>query len=43
MLYKDNGHTRIDYFIDVDWIGLKIDRKFTTSCYVFVGRNIVFC
>ena len=40
-LYSNNGHNRIECFMDADWVGSKEDRRSTTSYCVFVGGNLV--
>ena len=37
ILYKKHGHTRIEYFLDVNWAGSKEDGRSTSGYCVFVG------
>lgn len=41
ILYSNNGHSRIEYFVDVDWVGSKIDRRSTTGYCVFFGGKLI--
>ena len=41
ILYSNNGHNKIECFIDADWVGLKEDRRSTSGYCVFVGENLV--
>ncbi|WMV41466.1 hypothetical protein MTR67_034851 [Solanum verrucosum] len=41
IVYRNNGHTRIECFANADWAGSKIDRRSTTGYCVFVGGNLV--
>ncbi|XP_070052697.1 uncharacterized mitochondrial protein AtMg00810-like [Nicotiana tomentosiformis] len=41
ILYSNYSHSRIDCFVDADWVGSKIDRRSTTGYCVFVGGNLV--
>ena len=41
ILYKKHGHTRIECFFDVDWVGSKEDRRSISGyCVFFVGNLI---
>ena len=41
ILYKKHGHTRIECFSDVDWVGSKKDRRSTSGYCVFFGGNLI--
>lgn len=41
ILFSKNEHTHIEYFADIDWTVSKIDKRSTTSYYVFVGGNLI--
>lgn len=41
ILMRNNNHTRIMGFLDVDWAGSAYDRKSTTRYCTFVGGNLV--
>lgn len=38
-LYIDYSHIRIKYFLDVDWLSTKEERKSTLGYCVFVGGS----
>ncbi|XP_058006663.1 uncharacterized mitochondrial protein AtMg00810-like [Hevea brasiliensis] len=42
LLYSNHGHLNIEYFLDADLVGSKINRKSITGYYIFVGGNLVF-
>uniref|UniRef100_A0A3Q7I282 Mitochondrial protein n=1 Tax=Solanum lycopersicum TaxID=4081 RepID=A0A3Q7I282_SOLLC len=41
ILYRNHGHSHIEYFADANSAGSKIDRRSSTSYCVFVGGNLV--
>ena len=41
ILYKKHGHTRIECFSDVDWVGYKEDRRSILRYCVFFGGNMI--
>ncbi|XP_022862515.1 uncharacterized protein LOC111382708, partial [Olea europaea var. sylvestris] len=41
LLYKPNGHIRIEGFVDADWAESRIDRRSTTGFCTFLGGNLV--
>ena len=41
ILYKKDGHTRIECFSDPDWAGSKKDRRSTSVYCVFFGGNLI--
>ncbi|KAI5355558.1 hypothetical protein L3X38_008453 [Prunus dulcis] len=41
VLYRKNGHLRIEGFTDVDWAGDVTDRRSTSGYFTFVGGNLV--
>ena len=41
ILYKKYGHTIIECFLDIDWVGSKEDRRSTSRYCVFVRGNLV--
>ena len=41
ILYKKHGHTKIECFLDVDWVGSKEDKRSTLGYCVFVRGNLV--
>ncbi|XP_059649061.1 uncharacterized mitochondrial protein AtMg00810-like [Cornus florida] len=41
LLYKSNGHLRVEGFTDADWAGSLSDRRSTTGYCTFVGGNLV--
>ena len=40
LLYKKHGHTRIECFSDIDWVGFKEDNRFTLGYCVFFFEEI---
>ncbi|XP_042946560.1 uncharacterized protein LOC122279793 isoform X3 [Carya illinoinensis] len=41
ILYRPNGHLRVEAFSDADWAGSPSDRRSTTGYCTFVGGNLV--
>ncbi|CAL8115437.1 unnamed protein product [Prunus armeniaca] len=41
VLYRKNGHLRIEGFTDADWAGDVTDRRSTSGYFTFVGGNLV--
>ena len=41
ILYKKHGHTIIECFLDVDWVGSKEDRRSILRYCVFLGGNLI--
>ena len=41
MLYENRGHTQIVGYIDVDWAGSPLDRRFISGYCVFIGGNLI--
>ena len=41
ILYSNHGHNRLECFTNADWARSKEDRRPTSGCCVFVGRNLV--
>ena len=41
LLYKANGHLRVEAYIDANWVGLPLDRKSTTRYCTFLGGNLI--
>ncbi|KAI5327876.1 hypothetical protein L3X38_027272 [Prunus dulcis] len=41
VLYRKNGHLRIEGFTDADWAGDVTDRRSTSGYFSFVGGNLV--
>nr|KYP52007.1 Copia protein [Cajanus cajan] len=41
ILYKRNGNTSLEAYIDVDYVGSIIDRRSTTGYCTFLGGNLV--
>ena len=41
LLYKANGHLRVEAYIDANWVGLPSDRKSTTRYCTFLGGNLI--
>ena len=41
ILYKANGHLRVEAYTDVDWAGSSSDRKSTTGYCNFLGGNLI--
>ena len=39
-LYGNHGHSHVECFLDVDWVGYKFDRSITRYC-VFIGGNLI--
>ena len=40
-MYKNHGHTRIECFSNVDWVGSKANRRSTLGYCAFVGGNLI--
>ena len=40
LLYKVNGHLRVEAYSDTDWAGLPSNRKSTTRYCTFLGGNL---
>ena len=41
LLFKKQGHLRVEVYTDADWAGCVIDRKSTSGYCTFVGGNLV--
>lgn len=41
LLFFDNGHVRVEVYIDADWARSLIDRRSTLGYCSFVGGNLV--
>ena len=41
LLYKANGHLRVEAYTDADWARSPSDRKSTTRYYTFLGGNLL--
>ena len=41
LLYKANGHLRVEAYIDADWARLPSNRKSTTRYCTFLGGNLI--
>ena len=41
LLYKANGHLRVEAYTDADWAGSLSDRKSTISYCTFLGGNLI--
>ena len=41
ILYKKDGHTKIEYFSDADWTRSKEYRRSTSRYCVFLGGNLI--
>ncbi|XP_050121441.1 uncharacterized mitochondrial protein AtMg00810-like [Malus sylvestris] len=41
ILFRKNGHFRIECYTDADWVGSTDDRRSTYGYFTFVGGNIV--
>ena len=41
ILYKANGHLRVEAYTDADWVGSTSDRKSTTGYCTFLGGNLI--
>ena len=41
LLYRANGHLRVEGFSDADWAGSPSDRRSTTGYCTFLGGNVV--
>jgi hypothetical protein len=41
ILYRPNGHLKVEGFIDADWVGSPSDRWSTTGYCTFFGGNLV--
>ena len=41
LLYKANGHLRVEAYTDADWAGSTSDRKSTTGYCTFLGGNLI--
>ena len=41
ILYSNHGHSRVECFTNVDWVGSKEDRRSTSGYCVFVDGNLV--
>lgn len=41
LLYKKNGHLKIEAFSDADYVGSKIDRWSTSRFCTYIGGNLV--
>lgn len=39
--YCNHGHSCIECFSDVDWVGFEIGRRSTMNYYVFVEGNLI--
>ena len=40
ILYRPNGHLRVEGFTDADWAGSPLDRRSTTGYCTFLGGNL---
>ena len=41
ILFKKHDHFQVEVYTDVDWVGITIDRRSTSSYCSFVGENLV--
>ena len=41
LLYKANGHLRIEAYTNADWVGSPSNRKFTIGYCTFLGGNLI--
>jgi hypothetical protein len=41
ILFRNNGHLRVEGFIDTDWVRSPLDRRFTPGYCTFLGGNLV--
>ena len=41
ILYKANGHLRVEAYTDANWAGSPSDRKSTTGYCIFLGGNLI--
>ena len=41
LLYRSNGHLKVEGFTDTDWAGSPSDRRSTTGYCTFLGGNLV--
>ena len=41
LLYKANGHLRVEAYTDADWAGSPSDGKSTTGYCTFLGGNLI--
>ena len=41
LLYKANGHLRVEAYTNADWAGSPSDRKSTTGYCTFLGGNLI--
>jgi hypothetical protein len=41
ILYRRNGHLKVEGFINVDWVGFLSDSRSTTGYCTFLGGNLV--
>ena len=41
LLYKANGHLRVEAYTDANWAGSPSNRKSTTGYCIFLGGNLI--
>jgi len=41
LMFSKNNHLDLEGYIDVDWVGSILDRKFMSGYFTFVGGNLV--
>jgi hypothetical protein len=41
VLFRKNGHFKIECYTDADWAGSTDDRRSTSEYFTFVGGNLV--
>jgi hypothetical protein len=41
ILFRKNGHIKVESFTDVDWAGSPTNRRSTTGYCTFLGGNLV--
>jgi len=41
LLYGSNNHTRVVYYLDVDWVGSPSDKRSTFGYCVSIGGNLI--
>lgn len=41
LLFKNNGHLKIEAYTDADWAGNHVDRWSTSGYFTLVGGNVV--
>ena len=41
LLYKSNGHLKVEAFTNPNWVGSPSFRRFTTSYCTFLGGNLI--